>query len=97
MTDNPQRCCHHDVCYMVHTQNKCINDTPCDIPCIFDSRKAINFSRCPSVTLPSELAAFYTQRSAETGKSVSELVTRDLEEYHASQRYYANRSEKTHP
>ena len=42
-----QRCCHYDVCYMINKGRECINDKPTEIPCIFDSRKEINFSRCP--------------------------------------------------
>lgn len=47
-TDTAIKCCHYDVCYMIHAHNKCINDKPTEIPCIFDSRKEINFSRCAS-------------------------------------------------
>ncbi len=74
----PIRCCHHDVCYMINKGNPCINDNPCEIPCIFDSRKAINFSRCPSVVLTPTIATHYQQRSQDTGKTVQQLVLADL-------------------
>lgn len=45
MTPAPQeRCNHYDVCWFVCNHNKCINDNPDDIPCIFDTRKGVNFT-----------------------------------------------------
>jgi len=63
---------------MINKGSPCINDNPCEIPCIFDSRKAINFSRCQGVSLTPSLATHYQQRSQDTGKTVSALVLADL-------------------
>jgi hypothetical protein len=49
-----------------------------------------------AITLTPALQDYYAAWSTKTGKPISELVAADLEEYHATQLYYANRGEKTH-
>jgi hypothetical protein len=71
---------------MIHAHNKCINDTPNEIPCIFDSRKEINFSMCAKhnnvITLIPSLTQHYAERSQATGKTIPQLVLQDLAALH---------------
>lgn len=50
-----------------------------------------------TINLPDTLATYYTTLSRENGKTVDELIVRDLEEYAESKRFYANEREKVHP
>jgi hypothetical protein len=47
--------------------------------------------------LPPDLSEHYGDLSIQTGKSVSDLIVSDLEEYHEMKRYQENYKEKVHP
>ena len=50
-----------------------------------------------TIEMPDDLAQHYRNKSRDTGKSVSELVVSDIEQYHEYRRYQDNYREKTHP
>jgi hypothetical protein len=77
-----ERCCHHDVCYMVHRGHGCINDKPTEIPCIFDSRKGVNFSACsrpaPSTEVPVDFRRIWNEHMQKHDATITAKEREDV-------------------
>jgi hypothetical protein len=88
MVSPPQRCEHYHVCWFQHTNHRCINDNPKDIPCIFDTCKGVNFTvyfgRGDVALTEIEIALRKEETPSENVQWAIERINRLQEEWDAS-------------